>query len=399
MNIAAEPPPTLGDGGAELDVSVALSRIRAWGEARDWCGWDPYDALNSPAAGLLSLGTSIGRRLLVQAVKRSPVNLRPVLGVRPAWNQKAIGLVASAYAHLAATGDPTAEAAARRWCEWLVTEQVGGADGFAWGYHFEVQTRFFAYPARSPNTIATTFVGQALVDAVEQLGETRWIEPAVKTAEYLVAQMLVEGAKGPYFRYIPGDDKLIHNCNLLACAMLMRAGRLAGRGDLRDIAAGAVQSSLQAQLPDGSFPYSDWSGQGWVDNFHTGYVLESLATCLPVAGVPAALERGVGYWARELFLEDGTPKYFPDRVGPRDGHCYAQAIDTWLSLYEVGLPGLAEAERLASLLAWNMLTPDGAVIFQRHRWVTSRVEFVRWTTAPAFRALARLARLRQAGAG
>jgi hypothetical protein len=41
--------------------------VRMWGEARDWCGYDPYDALNSPAAGLLTAGTQMGRRLLTQA--------------------------------------------------------------------------------------------------------------------------------------------------------------------------------------------------------------------------------------------------------------------------------------------------------------------------------------------
>jgi hypothetical protein len=37
-----------------------------------------------------------------------------------------------------------------------------------------------------------------------------------------------------------------------------------------------------------------------------------------------------------------------------------------------------------------MLTTDGHVAFQERRWWTSRVPYVRWTTAPAFRALARL---------
>ena len=34
--------------------------------------------------------------------------------------------------------------------------------------------------------------------------------------------------------------------------------------------------------------------------------------------------------------------------------------------------------------------PDGHVAFQKRRLWTSRVPFVRWTTAPSFRALARL---------
>ena len=81
-------------------IGEATASIRAWGEARDWRGFDPYDALNSPAAGLLALGPPLGRRLFTQAVKLSPLNLRPALGIRPAWNAKALGLVASGYARL-----------------------------------------------------------------------------------------------------------------------------------------------------------------------------------------------------------------------------------------------------------------------------------------------------------
>jgi hypothetical protein len=170
----------------------------------------------------------------------------------------------------------------------------------------------------------------------------------------------------------------------------MRAGRLAGLDDLRTTAGQAVQTSLRAQRADGSFPYSEWSGQGWVDNFHTGYVLESLASCVEVPGVRPALERGAAFWARELFLPDGTPKYDVRRATPYDGHCYAQAIDTWLALDAVGIPGRPDAERIAALLVRDMLRRDGAVVFRRGTLMTSRVAFVRWTTAPAFRALARL---------
>lgn len=256
--------------------------------------------------------------------------------------------------------------------------------------HFDVQTRFFAYPAGSPNTIATTFVAHGLLDAAERLDAPQWIEPAAEAARFLISSMLDEGEGGRYFRYIPADGKLIHNANLLACALLMRVGRLAGRDDLRAVAADAIGTSLRAQRADGSFPYSDWSGQGWVDNFHTGYVLESLAACVDEPGVRASLERGVAFWARELFLADGTPKYYAESATPYDGHCYAQAIDTWLALDAIGLPGLAQAERIAALLVRDMLRPDGSVVFRRGRRVTSRVAFVRWTTAPAFRALARL---------
>jgi hypothetical protein len=363
-------------------VAESLARMRAWGERHDWRGYDPYDGLTSPLAPALTLGTRMGRRLLTQAVKLSPLNVRPMLGIRRAWNAKAIALVASGYARLAAAGDASARDHAERWLDWLVANHVAGERGLAWGYHFDVQTRVFAYPRETPNTIATSFAVQALLDGHELLGEKRWLDSARAACAFLRDELLADG----YFRYLPGEDELVHNANLLACAALARTARAAGDESLRAVAADAATTTLHAQRDDGSWPYADRARHDWVDNFHTAYVLESLAICDgSVPGAEAALARGVAYWEREFFLPDGTPRYYAGRTLPLDAHCYATAVDTWLA---VGRPH--EAELVALRLVERMLHPRGHVRFQRRRLWTSSVPFVRWTTAPSFRALAGL---------
>jgi hypothetical protein len=357
------------------EIEQAIARIRAWGEAREWKGYDPYDALNSPAARMLSLGTKLGRRLLTQTVKLSPLNLRPALGVKPEWNAKALGLVASAYARLwAATGDQGARREAERWLTWLEEHHSGDASGMAWGYHFDVQTRFFSYPRGTPNTIATSFVARAFLDGHELLADERWRGPALAAARYLEANMLAEDG---YFRYLPGEDELVHNANLLACAVLARVG------NERPVRK-SLEISIRAQRDDGSWPYAEGPRGRWVDNFHTAYVLESLAVCERVfPHVRNALERGLGFWEHELFLPDGTPKYDVDHVYPIDAHCYASAIDAWVAAEKQ-----EPAMRTASLLVERMIDPSGYTWFQKRRFWTNRVPFVRWTTAPSFCALA-----------
>jgi hypothetical protein len=363
----------------------SINRIQAWGEERDWRGFDPYDALNSPAAAALTLHTVRGRRVLTQIVKRAPVNLRPLLRIGPAWNAKAIGLVASGYARVwAATGEEHARREATRWLEWLLANPAADVDGPAWGYHFDVQTRFFFYPRGSANTIATAFAAQALLDGIELLGDDRFVAPALGVAEFLTSTMLVEQDDGPYFAYVPGDTQLIHNANVLACAVLARTGRLTGNEGLAATAAAALDVTLAAQRRDGSWPYAQAAQNGWVDNFHTGYVLESLVH-FPEA--EEALARGVAAWERDLFLADGTPKYTVGSTLPVDGHCYAQAAETWLAVGK-----LAAARREAELMVERMLDPQGFLWFQQRAAWTSKVPFVRWTTAPALRALAGLLR-------
>ena len=382
-------------------IEQAVGRIRAWGEERDWRGYDPYDALNSPAARALSLGTPLGRRLLTQTVKLAPVNLRPLLRIAPARNAKAVALVASGYARLARAGDPGARPQAERWLDWLArsASERGAA---AWGYHFPVQTRVFSYDRDTPNAIATAFAAQAFLDAWELLGDERRGRRALDAGAFLVERLLNTGAGRPYFRYLPGEDELVHNANLLACAVLARGARLSGDGALLDHAREAVATSVAAQRADGSWPYADAPGHDWVDNFHTGYVLDALAECARVLpGLDEPLERGVAYWERALFLADGTPRYYAHRTLPLDAHCYATAVDTWLGLAGRMPQALERAERIALLLVERMLDRRGYVHFQRRRLWTSRVPFVRWTTAPAFRALAGLlaARVEEAGGG
>jgi hypothetical protein len=365
-------------GLAATPVAAAVAQIRRWGEERDWRGFDPYDALNSPAAPVLTLGTRPGRRLMTQVVKRSPLNLRPLLGIEPEWNAKAIGLVASGYARFSAGGDETAAKQAGRWLDWLAANHSGDASGRAWGYHFDVQTRFFRYPRGAPNAIATCFVAQAFLDGADLL-DSRWERHALDAARFLESRLLSSGARGPYFRYLADEDELVHNANLLACAVLVRVGRV-------EEARPALETSLAAQRADGSWPYSEGPRGEWVDNFHTGYVLEALAECArAVPAIEEPLRRGTAYWTDRLFLEDGTPKYSPERVFPIDSHCYAQAIETYCALGD-----LPQARRQARLLVERMLDQRGFVHFQKRRFSTSRVPFVRWTTAPAFRALARL---------
>jgi hypothetical protein len=372
--------------------------MRAWGEARDWRGYDPYDALNSPFARYLTLGTRFGRRAFTQAVKLSPLNLRPALSVAPAWNAKAIALVASGYARLAAAGDDTARDPARRWLTWLVDNSSADI-GLGWGYHFDVQTRFFSYPRNTSNVIATSFAAHALLDGKELLGDEQWGEAAERSCEFLLGGMLEDDGTRVYFRYLAAEKELVHNANVLGCSVLARTATLLDRDDLRETVRNALSATLEAQRLDGSWPYAEGEGHGWVDNFHTGYVLEGLATCDPVLPLRSQLERGLDYWERELFLPDGTPKYFAERASawPIDAHNYAQAIETWLSVASWRDGALEAAERCAANLIDTMLCPDGHVAFQRRRFWTSRVPYVRWTTAPSLRALARLELVRARG--
>src|SRR4051794_27860175 len=146
-------------------VESTWRRLEAWGRERDWAGTDPYDGLNATRFVRPLRASVLGRRVLTQAVKRSPVDLRGLVGVPPGRSAAALAHVMSAYARSPFVDDDTREARIRHIAEALDEQVLPGFAGACWGYHFDVQTRVFFYPQGSPNTIATAFAGMALLDA------------------------------------------------------------------------------------------------------------------------------------------------------------------------------------------------------------------------------------------
>ena len=74
-------------------------------KANNWAGYDPYDALNSRLLGYLPfLDFRLFRIGLTQLLKRSPVNIRPLLLVPKMQNPKALALFLMAFLKLEKLG-------------------------------------------------------------------------------------------------------------------------------------------------------------------------------------------------------------------------------------------------------------------------------------------------------
>ena len=376
-------------------VADAFVRLERWGWERAWRGSDPYEALNATRlAGPLRRSVP-GRRILTQAVKRSPVDLRPILGIRPERSAAAIALATSAYAVQRILPEEETAEKLDAIVEALLSERLESPVGASWGYPFDVQTRVFFYPRGAPNTIATAFAGFALLDAHARRGRGELLELAEAAAQFFVETVpQTEAETGAYFGYLVGDRTPIHNANMLVAALLARvAARIESR-DLRDRAQAAVDYTVARQRADGSWPYGERPDLAWIDGFHTAYVLESLDACRR-SGLDRcedALASGLGFYAQALFLEDGTPKYTPTSVYPVDGQCAAEAIrtfalaaDTDPAYRRLALRSFEHAER-------ELARGDGAYVFQRRRRWTNRQPHVRWVEAPFLLALATLER-------
>jgi hypothetical protein len=382
-----------GPPAAQLTTTVEIARaLERWGSARGWRGPDPYDGLNTARVPRVALRPPLAKRVLTQAVKRSPVNLRPLLGVPDGLSAATLATVITAYAR---NGFMDGDEARRKLRDCITALGELRCASYAepcWGYHFDVQTRVFFYPRTTPNTIATAFAGLGLLDAYELADAGDALESAVGAGEFFLRHVpQTRGEAGACFGYLPGDRTPIHNANMLVAALLARLARLTGRTDFARAASAAVEYTVTRQLPDGAWLYGDEPHLAWIDGFHTGYLLDGLLTCIEadIGGERAenAWRRGLHYYAQALIEADGTPRYTPVSRYPIDGQCLAQAIRT--------LARATVLEPVVAPLFWEVLgfglkrmaMPDGAFVFQRTRWWTNTIAHPRWVEAPMLAAL------------
>jgi hypothetical protein len=373
-----------------------LERLERWGHARGWIGSDPYEGLNAGRLAGPLRRTRRGRQLLIQSVRRSPIDLRPVLRIEPQANSAAIASVVSAYA----LGDfEEGEKKLAKAASLLEGLRCDDFDKPCWGYPFDVQTRVFFYARGTPNTIATAFAAQALLDAHERLGDRRFLDAAVGAGEFFLEHVpQTETPTGAYVGYLVGDRTPIHNANMLVCALFARLNAATGRREFGDAAERALAYTVARQRSDGSWPYAERRGWDWVDGYHTGYVLDALVVCAKLGLTPSedAIRRGFDFYLRELFLPDGTPRYRTSSTFPIDVQCVAQGIQTPAFAARLLPHARAQAWRVFDFGRANMLREDGAFVYQRRRLWTNRTPHVRWAAAPMLLALTHLHRLERA---
>ena len=376
---------------AEPEPIAVLARLERWGAARAWIGPDPYEGLNTPLGRLAP--SRRPRQAVTQLYKRLPITPRWPLRAPQRANAKALALVLSGYATQAGRQLPGAEEHLARIPREL--ERLNLLDeGAGWGYHFEVQTRNIRYSRTTPNAIATCFVVGALVDAHLAMGDEPTRGLALAARPFLLSLLRESPEHGPYFGYIPAEAPLVHNANMLVCGTLARQHALEPDQAARPAIEAAARTTLALARDDGLWPYGELPNFGWVDNFHTAYTLEGLAHVSSVFGVGTeALARGASAWRKGFIEPGGWARYYPDRRFPLETHCCASAIDLVLTLKSKGAePDWGDlALSIADTAIRELWISDGdRFAFRRTAWRLNRREFMRWTNAPMFRALARL---------
>lgn len=369
---------------------ISFNKLKQYCQQEDFKGWDPYDGLNSYIIQKTPLKKSRFFRLAwIQLFKKNPINLRGVVGIKKDYNPKGLGLFLIGYCNLYKVDNRK---------EYLdkinllgkeiIKLKTNGYSGACWGYNFDWQARAFFQPKYTPTVVATTFIGEALLEAYEITKNEVFLETAISTVDFVLKDLNKSYDNNNNFTlsYSPLDQTEVFNAGLLGAKLLSLVYKYTNNQHLLDEAKKIVAYVCDNQNPDGSWVYSTLPFHQWIDNFHTGYNLECIRVYQDISKdnlYKKNLEIGMKYYLKTFFTEDGKSKYYNNKTYPIDIHAPAQLIVT-LSKNK----NLSEKKVLVdNVLKWtinNMQSSEGFFYYQKNKNSISKIPYIRWAQSWMF---------------
>jgi hypothetical protein len=374
-------------------IQSSLKSVQSWVERHEYKGYEPFDGLSSWVRPL-TFKNQFLERILMQVVRQSPLNLRPLLGIAHKESTKGRGYMARGYLiHYQSTGDRELLNQAVNCLDWLDRHKARKFMNHSWSNHFDFTSRGGLYTREDPIIVWTSLIGHAYIDAYEILGERRFLDIARSACRWILDLPREETSTGNCLSYYAMKQESIHNANLLGAAILARTYKYTGEKDFLEVARSAMAYSCSRQLLDGSWWYGEQPDRRWIDSFHTGYNLDSVKyygestgdwTYLP------NLKKGLEFFKEHFFEPSGRPKYYCTRAYPIDIQCAAQAVDTLTFLAHEDSECLPLAMRVARWTIEHMQDGRGHFHYRHYPWGKAKTPMLHWGQATMFKALATL---------
>lgn len=358
-------------------------------------GYDPYDALLSPIFDLPILRSrKLPRLAAQQALRRSPLNLRPLFRIKRGLNPVTLGLAVEGYSYLSAADPPNADRYRTRaltCIEELKRLRTSGYSGDCWGYDFPWESRWGKLPPFTPTVVATGIITNGLFKAYELIGIEEALSLCSSACRFVLRDLgRTTHSDGSFcWGYFPGDRQQVINATMKGARLCAQVDSASPDQDLRQAALLSARFAANQQRDDGAWPYAVADPRSWVDNFHTGYVLQCFSEYARHAGddqFTSVIRKGWKYYRSHFFEDERIPRYFDTSTYPVDITACAQSITT-LSIFG----DATTRDRVASWVIREMQKPDGSFIYQIRRTHRNRIPYVRWGVAWMFAALARTA--------
>ena len=372
--------------GLKQPIVNAFNRLDKYILKENHKGWDLFDGLNSHLFRQSVFYRSPMIRLAwIQFFKKSPLNFRDFARVPKGYNPKGLALFVSG---LILSGKLKQ---ADFLLEKLSQTACSGYQGMCWGYNFDWQARAFYVPAGKPNMVTSVFAANAFLDCFDATGKSACLDTATRTCEFILNHLILHENKNTLcFGYIPGEPARVHNASMLGAALLARVYAHTGEHRYLQKSRKAMAYAIAALNPDYSWPYGERRHHRFIDNFHTGFNLVSLKKWMDDTKEKRwekELSGAYRYYLDTFWKTDGRPKYYHNQLYPIDIHCSAQGVVTCLNLADYHDSSFKLAESILDWAIANMQDASGYFYYQKTRYFTNKIPYIRWSQAWMFYAL------------
>jgi hypothetical protein len=280
----------------------------------------------------------------------------------------------------------------------LKETRCSGYQNYCWGYPFNWETMRGTIWQGTPLITTVPYVYEAFKQVYEVDKSPQWREIMRSIAQHALVDYkdfeTSPTASTCSYTPSPKDSVGVVNANAYRAFLLTSAALEFSDDKCKVVADRNLNFVLEAQNPDGSWYYANDGARDFVDHFHTCFVMKALAKIEALTGHPGctrALERGVDYYVKNLFDEQGLPKPFSRRprltVYRRELYDYAECVN--LSILLRGrFPKLDETLSIVlNDITSRWQRPDGSFRSRQLLLGWDNTPMHRWAASQLFRSL------------
>ncbi len=360
----------------QFNANGILTSLLTKASAASFRGIDPYDFASSrlPVPGMLKAKISFLNKI-------SPVNFRPVLGIGASENSKSNALFLHAMVNY--PGDDYHEEIDYLF-NWFAENRSKEFEEFSVGFAFEMTlTRYHSGPGKT-SLIITLFTLFAFIAYYEKTGNTAALDAVLSFERLLDRHWLkFETADELWYSYLPGMKDEVYNATAKVGRFYALLQGIRPEARYLDRIKKMLVYLGRVQNEDGTWGYSVKAP--YVDNFHTAFVLESIAEMNKHCATPASktmFQKGLDTYKQHCFCGQ-RPLHFHTAHKPRDIrsrilHTEIRDAANAIILFSK----LGERETASGIIEWllqHYYSRRGHYFyFFDNKLFKSKIDFIRW---------------------
>ena len=240
-----------------------------------------------------------------------------------------------------------------------------------------------------PTPLNTVWFGQALLDDSRNRINPEQKESILKSiSDYLTDELGYEdhGAKGIYFYYGYTFKKEIINASAQISSFLIKVGHRYNCRKYIELGERGINYVISRQNDDGSWFYASKPERLTIDNFHQGYMLESLSSCRSLLSfdISDTINKGINYYTSSLFhikKEEVIPVRYDKRFTPHNTWLFQKAdsrdISTALEIFSLYYKDKKRIDGLVNYVYNNLFDKrKGVIACEKGLFWTNKIPYL-----------------------